>query len=289
MYDIIVLKTKAVMELGFNSALVLQNIHFWVETNKAKNQNYHEGRYWTYNSVQALSKMFPVLTPKAIRYALEKLKSDGYILTGNFNKVQYDRTLWYTVTDKAFALLGDSICQKKQMEMWKMANGNVENGKPIPDVYHNNNSNIKKEKNKKEKKPPVESSVGNEPTLFSPTVKDTHKFDKHNLEADFEKLWQMYPCKQGKTKAYEKFVKAVKGGVEFSKIEDGLKRYNQYIKVHNVEREFIKHGSTWFNQRCWEDEYDLTPPKPKASVPEVKPPPKPYLYDDPMAGGRWVL
>lgn len=279
MYDIIVLKTKAVMELGFNSALVLQNIHFWVETNKAKKQNYHEGRYWTYNSVQALSEMFPVLTPKAIRYALEKLKFDGYILTGNFNKVQYDRTLWYTVTDKAFALLGDSICQKRQMEMQKMANGNAKNGEPIPDIYHNNTNSIKKEKYKKEK-PPVESSVGTVPTISSPTVKDTH------FEADFDRLWAMYPIKQGKTKAYEKFKKAVKGGVSVSKIEDGIKRYCLYVKTHNVEKAYIKHGDTWFSQQCWEDEYDLTPPKPIAvSTPT---PPKPALYDDPMAGGRWV-
>lgn len=141
------------------------------------------------------------------------------------------------------------------------------------------NTNNKKEKYKKEK-PPVESSVGTVPAISSPTVKDIH------FKAEFDRLWAMYPIKQGKTKAYEKFKKAVKGGVSVSKMEDGIKRYCLYVKTHNVEKAYIKHGDTWFSQQCWEDEYDLTSPKPIAvSTPT---PPKPALYDDPMAGGRWV-
>ena len=235
----------------------------------------------------------------AVRAILKELEEHHYLVRKRNRK--HDGK-WGDITYDFYEKPIELMCAEKPM----YENGMYENGMYENGMYENgtqintnrtstnitntnlNNDVIKKEKYKKEKKS-VESSVSTEPTLFSPTVKDTHNFDKPNLEADFEKLWQMYPCKQGKTKAYEKFVKAVKSGVEVSKIEDGLKRYNQYIKVHNVEREFIKHGSTWFNQRCWEDEYDLTPPKPKASVPEVKPPPKPYLYDDPMAGGRWVL
>ena len=292
----IIFSASLANEVGVNGAIILQNFAFWIMKNKAQNKNYYDGHYWTYNGSKELLKIFSFWSRRTLEYEIHKLQNNDYIRVGNYNKMPYDKTKWYSLTEKSLQLLKQCDALKSTYECTNLCKDNVQkctktmfkNVQAIPDVYHNNNSSIKKEKYKKEKNP-VESSVSTEPTLFSPTVKDTHNFDKHNLEADFEKLWQMYPCKQGKTKAYEKFVKAVKSGVEVSKIEDGLKRYNQYIKVHNVEREFIKHGSTWFNQRCWEDEYDLTPPKPKASVPEVKPPPKPYLYDDPMAGGRWVL
>lgn len=274
-------------EVGVNGAIILQNFAFWIMKNKAQNKNYYDGHFWTYNGSKDLLKTFPFWSRRTLEYEIRKLQSNDYLRVGNYNKMSLDKTKWYSLTEKSLQLLNKCNVQNCTSECTDLNKYNVQNCtnsmfknvQAIPDIYQSNNSNIKKEKYKKEKNP-LEPSVCTVPTIFSPAVKDTH------LEDDFARLWAMYPCKQGKTKAYEKFKKAVKSGVPVSKIEDGLKRYLLYIKVHNVEKEFIKHGSTWFNQACWEDEYDLTPPKPKTQ--EVKPPPKPYLYDDPMAGGRWV-
>ena len=38
-------------------------------------------------------------------------------------------------------------------------------------------------------------------------------------------------------------------------IINGLDKYNAYIKQEKIEARFIKQGSTWFNQRSWEDDY----------------------------------
>ena len=35
----------------------------------------------------------------------------------------------------------------------------------------------------------------------------------------------------------------------------GLYNYLDYIKNEKTDVQFIKHGSTWFNQECWNDEY----------------------------------
>ena len=93
---------------GVNCAVILQNLLFWTEHNKANNTHFHDGYYWTYNSNQAFAKQFQYITPKQIRYALEKLKAEGLILTARYkedNIDSRDRTLWYAVTQKAIDLM----------------------------------------------------------------------------------------------------------------------------------------------------------------------------------------
>lgn len=99
------LSAEVAKECGVNASLLITNIYFWCEHNKTNNINYHEGRYWTYNSMKAFSQQFPYLTRRQIEVALKKLEDAGLIITGNFNKVAFDRTKWYTVSEKGIALL----------------------------------------------------------------------------------------------------------------------------------------------------------------------------------------
>lgn len=87
-----------------NCAIILQNIFYWVEKNKANEIHLHDGKYWTYNSMKAFEELFPYLNARQIRYALQMLEKEGLILTGNFNET-CTRTLWYTVTDKAVEII----------------------------------------------------------------------------------------------------------------------------------------------------------------------------------------
>ena len=83
---------------------------------------------------------------------------------------------------------------------------------------------------------------------------------KDKVDEKFELLWAQYPAgrKQGKTQAKKAFAKAIKEGVGFEVIEAGLFAYKQHIEACRTDTQYIKQGSTWFNQRCWEDEYDDT-------------------------------
>lgn len=83
---------------------------------------------------------------------------------------------------------------------------------------------------------------------------------KNIYTSEFEKLWSLYPRKQGKEKAKASFVKARQKGVSYEEIEQGLLNYVDYIKYNKVKAEYIKHGSTWFNQCCWSDTYDINRP-----------------------------
>lgn len=113
---------------GINAAVILQNIFHWVRKNEANGQNFYDGHYWTYNSTKAFSELFPYLSQKQIETALKKLRDEGIIITGNYNAVKYDRTLWYAITEK-----GKSILLVGEMEKTCKENGNPAEGAPIPD------------------------------------------------------------------------------------------------------------------------------------------------------------
>lgn len=118
---------------GVPVAIFLNNLSFWIKKNQANRKHFHDGRYWTYNSVEAYSELFPYWTAKQIRLILDKAKENGLILTANYNLTAYDRTQWYALSDEGHKLLGISICPNGQMELDKRANGFPEKGKPIPD------------------------------------------------------------------------------------------------------------------------------------------------------------
>lgn len=73
----------------------------------------------------------------------------------------------------------------------------------------------------------------------------------------FEEIWKMYPRKIGKKKSFDYFIKALKT-TDFETIKKGVENYTAYIKRNNITPSYIKHGSTWFFQQCWNDDYSTT-------------------------------
>ncbi len=97
---------------GMLEAVLLENINFWAAKNKANEKNFYDGFYWTYNSITALSKLFPYASRATIFRALHNLEDAGLILAGNYNKDASDKTKWYTLTKKGELLLnGTEACQ----------------------------------------------------------------------------------------------------------------------------------------------------------------------------------
>lgn len=92
-------------------------------------------------------------------------------------------------------------------------------------------------------------------TVINP-IKDKKNTSKE-LENEFEMLWNRYPKKEGKKQAKKAFLKARKENVSLEKINSGLNDYINYIQAQSVEPQYIKHGSTWFNGECWNDEYNV--------------------------------
>jgi len=93
------------MEVGVNSAILLEFIGYWISKNIANETNFQQGKCWTYNSIKALSKLYPYMTERGVNYAIKKLKNAGFIETGKHNNSPYDHTLWYTLTEKGYNAL----------------------------------------------------------------------------------------------------------------------------------------------------------------------------------------
>lgn len=81
------------------------------------------------------------------------------------------------------------------------------------------------------------------------------------LKNEFEELWELYPKKRGKKEAFNSYCKYRKSLKEDyitkEDVRTGIERYNNYIKVNYVQDRFIKYGSTFFEERAWEDDYQL--------------------------------
>ena len=88
---------------------------------------------------------------------------------------------------------------------------------------------------------------------------NTKELNKENYISEFSELWTLYPNKKGKEKALSAYIKARESGTEKETVEKGIKDYAKECELKGREKDYIKYGSTWFNQHGWEDEYDLTP------------------------------
>ena len=76
------------------------------------------------------------------------------------------------------------------------------------------------------------------------------------LQNDFDLIWKDYPNKKGKAKAFAEYKKAIKAGVTKETIQTGVTNYALEVKNKRTSPEYIAHGSTWFGNKRWEDDYE---------------------------------
>ena len=98
-------ETRIAQEVGLNSAVILNNLYYWIEKNRANEHNFHDGYYWTCNSRKAFTELFPCFTQRQVEHAIQKLIDARLVITGSYNENPYDRTLWYAITEKGYDLL----------------------------------------------------------------------------------------------------------------------------------------------------------------------------------------
>lgn len=99
-------------EYGLNVIIFCSKIADWLKWNKANEQNYHDGKYWTYNTLTALTRLFPFWSVDQLRKVIKDAMAANLIVKGNYNKSPYDKTLWYTLTDFG--------CKLLKIPMWEI-------------------------------------------------------------------------------------------------------------------------------------------------------------------------
>lgn len=89
--------TSDAEKYGVIEATILYNIKFWIEKNKANEKHFYDNKYWTYNSIAAFKELFPYLSIRQLRTALDKLQKMGAIVVGNYNTSKLNQTKWYAL------------------------------------------------------------------------------------------------------------------------------------------------------------------------------------------------
>lgn len=215
------------VKYGVNAAVLLNNIYFWCQKNMANKHNYFDGSYWTYNSRNAFTTIFPYLSERQVKTALDKLIEDGVIKTGCYNKDGRDRSLWYAMTEK-----GVCMVQKSQMQMSKMSNANSENVRPLPDIETSDNKPV-----------------------YKPDKSISRKRDKSVCSPGFDEFWKAYPrhvAKANAVKAWAKTGADDSQALTDSIIADVKQRLDGEWRGKDMQ--YIPHPATYLNQRRWEDE-----------------------------------
>lgn len=136
---------------------------------------------------------------------------------------------------------------RKHREKQKMLQCNTE--------VTNSNTYIEIEKKEKKKEKREDIEIREENNIIIPGGNDC--VSKSQFEEEFEIIWSEYPNKKGKANALKAYVKARKKGTTKEAVMIGLNNYLTYIKAEKVAQQYIKHGSTWFNQECWNDDYTI--------------------------------
>ena len=83
------------------------------------------------------------------------------------------------------------------------------------------------------------------------------KLSDKAFEDEFQEVWNIYPRKEGRKNALKAYIKARKNGTSKETILSGLNAYISKIKAERTETQYIKHGSSWFSQECWLDDYSV--------------------------------
>jgi len=95
-YPLQILPSLAV-KVGLNEAIVLQQLHYWINRAAGRKENYHDGRIWVYNSVVKWREQFPFWSEDTIQRTLVRLETKNLIFTGVYNKEKFDKTKWYSI------------------------------------------------------------------------------------------------------------------------------------------------------------------------------------------------
>ncbi len=120
-------------EYGVDEAIFLNNLQFWILKNKANKTHFYDNHFWTYNSYDAFSSIFPFWNITQIKHIIKKLEDKKVIISGNYNKNIYDKTKWYAFIDEDFWLNG----QNYPIDETNLSVREDKFIRPIPDIKPN--------------------------------------------------------------------------------------------------------------------------------------------------------
>ncbi|MSS44395.1 hypothetical protein FYJ27_11885 [Anaerosalibacter bizertensis] len=162
--------------LGLNEAIVLQQVHYWIEINKKHKRNCHKGRYWTYNTIEEWREEFPFWSTSTVKRTFKRLRDRKIVIVDNFNTYQMDRTLWYTIDYEELEKIMEKSLDSKEDQ-----NNTMKGSKEI--VEDNQNDTMEESK----KNPAIpETSTEITPEISNQSISQSIEKDE-NIKRDMKK------------------------------------------------------------------------------------------------------
>ena len=122
-------------KIGLNESIVLQQIHYWNSINEKTNNNFRDGYYWTFNSYHEWTRQFPFWSARTVQRAITSLEKLKLVVSGNYNKLQIDRTKWYRIDYEVLEALEQSpFGQNGTINMTKWHDHLDSLGLPLPET-----------------------------------------------------------------------------------------------------------------------------------------------------------
>ena len=229
-------------EYGVDGAIFLHAMAFWVAKNQANGRHFHEGRTWTYNTLEALTKLFPFWSKRQIERITGRLREQGALLSGNFSQDKTDRTLWYALSDavlETYGLSAPPISPNGEMHF-------TEPGQPFP---HSVKCNKETVTNQLYYIPPIVPQKGDGKKTRKSKSVPTWKPER------FEKFWAYYPRHEDRVAAVRAWDKLKPDDATLAAMGQALERQK------GTPGWPAPYACRYLSHRRWEDEAPATPPE----------------------------
>jgi hypothetical protein len=231
----LVIIPELAVAVGLNESIILQQLHYWLQ----KSNHYYDGNVWIYNSIPEWCEQFPFLAQRTIERAMATLKSKGLIITGNYNKLKQDRTLWYSIDYQMVESISNnnkntskphenSYRQNGGMVTTKWRDDNDKMGSPLPEITSE-----------------ITTKINNKSVSQSP--KENNDGQTDNVIQSIFKQSELYCYPDDKRKLAEESIRTVffKSDIAYTlKIglnHDQLKERLSELRINHLDRAFKKY------------------------------------------------
>lgn len=278
-----VLPSLAVALKNVHEAIILQQVQYWL----SRSNFIFNNRKWVYNTLDEWHEQFPWITKKSVGDKFRSLEKKGILIVGNFNKLKYDRTKWYSIDyDKLNSLINNenidenvdmtdkevsSSCIEKKLPHGRGKNFLMEEEETSSSkekkLRHGRGKNFSIEE--EETSSPIPETTRNYAEITQRVRSESDsKFQNSKpkvldqLGIEFEKLWKLYPKKIRKKDALKSYMnwRAESSENTYERAMKQLSDYLKYLKNNKITNRYIFNGSNWFGGHI-DDEVDLSKPK----------------------------
>ena len=216
-YPIQVLPTLA-KEIGLNEAIVLQQMHYWLNMSKHS----YDDKKWIYNSYTKWVLQFPFWSESTVKRAIGSLEKQNLLHIGNYNKAGFDKTKWYSINyEELNKRVTRPSGQNDPTIGSKWTDDEFNLNRPIPEI----------------------------------TTEITTETTNNNSATDvtqeqFEEWWNLYNKKKDKKKANSLFKSTLKK-YDYETIMKGTEEYLKTIK----DKQYQKYPKTFLSQESFLNDY----------------------------------